>query len=336
MLVTSLLLLLGMGILLAGGKLLVDGAVSIAHRMGVSSLLVGLTIVSWGTSAPELALNSLSASRGETGLVFGSLLGANIANLGLILGIAALMRPLPVSSAIIRREIPVMIGFTLAVAVACAIPWLPDQPLFSGGVTRAIGIGMVVAFLAYSITLVRAGLREGAATHATANPAPAAAQAPQASQSPLWRAAAFIIVGIALLGVGGDLAAANAVDIALALGVSQTLVGLTIVAIGTTLPEAAAGLMAVARGHTDIAIGNAVGSCIFNISMILGLTSIIHASPIPAGGWSALILALALSLALVPLSRLRSRGLARAEGVVLLTAYIGFLVFQVMRETILK
>jgi cation:H+ antiporter len=333
MLVTWLLLLLGMCLLLTGGKLLVDGAVSIASRLGVSSLLVGLTIVSWGTSAPELALNSLSAMRGETGLVFGSLLGANIANLGLILGIAALMRPLPVSSAIIRREIPLLIGFTLAVTIACAIPWLPDQPLFSGGVTRAIGIGMVVAFLAYSIMLVRAGLREGAAAPV---PTPAAAQPPQAPRSPLWRAALFIVVGIALLGLGGDLASSNAVEIALALGVSQTLVGLTIVAIGTTLPEAAAGLMAVARGHTDIAIGNAVGSCIFNISMILGLTSIIHASPIPAGGWSALILALALSIALVPLSRLRSRGLARAEGLILLTAYIGFLVYQVLRETIIE
>jgi cation:H+ antiporter len=250
---TRLLLLAGMACLVLGAEGFVGGASALARRFRVSELVIGLTIVSMGTSAPELVVNVLSALRGSTGLAFGNVLGSNNINLFLILGLSGLIAPLAVRSPTVWREIP----FSAAAALLLAALVLPDGLLGRGdAVVLLVGF---VAFLAYAAR----GLR------ADAPPAPAGEDAPAGAW---WRPLPPLLAGLGGLVLGGRLVVDQATAIAAAAGMSERVIGLTVVALGTSLPELATSAVAAARGKADIAVGNVVGSNLFNLLFILGVT----------------------------------------------------------------
>lgn len=344
MLTDILMLVGGMVLLLTGGRLLIAGAVSSATRLGVSTLLIGLTLVAWGTSAPELALNLVSAAKGRGDLALGNVVGANICNMGLVLGLCALIRPLLVEERIIRVELvlnALVLGLLTGVGLSLGLPWW----------TAAALLGL---FAVYSVWTIRTAVHQSAATRLerraeAAAAAAAAAQADRAtsgnrsgnggqngggngegSDQPLgwWAIAACFAVGLPLLGYGGSLASDGAVGIAAALGVPSAVIGVTVVSIGTTLPEMITGLMAVRMGQADLAMGNAIGSCLFNVCAIFGLAGLI--SPPEVGGLSGpfalpMITMVVLALVLIPMSRTTGRTVSRIEGGVLLAIYALFL-----------
>jgi len=326
LLTDSLLFTLGVILLVGGGDSLVRGAVTLAARFGVPSFVIGLSVVAFGTSAPELALNLAAAINDNSELSFGNIVGSNIANIGLILGIAALIRPMHVHTSIVKRELPIMVLFTF---VLCALAYVP--PHAEGGTdgfSRVDGVLLLAGFGFFCWQLLRSAKAEGPAASellgevSDVNPE-------EAAERPLGRAIFFTLFGLAALASGGRLAEVGAVGIAAELGMSNDLIGLTIVAVATSLPELAASMAAALRGQSDIAVGNIVGSNLFNILLIMGTTATVGPVPLPAGGMSSLIAVMALSLLLIPISVTRDRQVSRIEGGVLLTLYVGYVGYEV-------
>ncbi len=313
----------GLVLLLLGGKTLVDAAVAIAARLGISPLLVGLTVVAWGTSAPELAFNTISAFKGRTGMVFGNLVGASICNIGLVIGLCALIRPLAVSDAVIRRELPV-VGLAMALMLALALFGAP-------GFGRWEGLLLLGVFAVYSALTILGGIRERPSA------TPLDEQVEQAHKRNFERSVLSctvgFVAGLAMLGTGGSLAADGASGAATLLGVSPTIVGLTIVSVGTTLPELITGIIAVRKGHVDLAVGNVVGSCIFNIACIFGLAAAISPFAVPAQGILAIVVMCGLCVVLMIMSRTRDRTVSRIEGAALLAVYAAFVASQAYSVT---
>lgn len=312
----------GLVLLLFGGRLLVSASVDTARRLNVSPLVVGLTLVAWGTSAPEVALNLISAYKGRGDLALGNVVGANICNMALVLGLCALIRPLVVQERLIKVEIwlnAVILGFMAVLG------------LFLGFDKWQAGV-MLGVFGAYSMWTIMAALRQ---TDAASSPAAAETLGddPTREKAPMgWlMIGACFVGGLVLLSLGGSLASDGASGIALALGVPAAIVGVTIVSIGTTLPEMVTGLMAVRKGQTDLAMGNAIGSCLFNGGAIFGVVGLVS----PPGVDSSLTLPLAymgiLAIMLVPISRTFGKTVSRLEGGVLLASYAGFLVLSAVR-----
>lgn len=319
-----LLLAGGLALLLAGGRLLVAGAVNIAERMGISTLVVGLTIVAWGTSSPELALNAVAASRGQTDLVLGNLAGANICNLTVILGVGALIRPLIVHASVIRREVPAM-AVVLGGATALGLVAFPAADGFS----RTDGIMILGAFALYTTVIVAGVLRRPRPEEALAKDVEAFEHAVHVR--PMWAAIALFAGGLVLLGVGGSLASDGAAGVARALGMGERVIGVTIVSLATTFPELATTLIAVRRGHSDIAVGNAIGSCLFNVGCILPIAVLIHPFPVPGGGAVSLLVMCGLALAIGPMTRRLRGALGRLDGLLLLAAYAAYAAYEVVR-----
>lgn len=309
-----LLLAAGIVLLLLGGQLLVDGSVVIARRLGVSTLVIGLTIVAFGTSAPELALNIVAAASGEVGLAFGNVVGSNTANIGLVIGLCALSAPLLVSSRIIRLELPwLMIVTTLFLLLT----WLPPGVDGGPGYNQLDGILLVLAVVVIAIHWYRIGRREEGDS-LTSEAAETDEVSGRLARLP-WLA---VIAGLIMLVGGGKIAELGAVGIAERLGVDQVLIGLTIVAVATTLPEIATCMIAARKGQPDLAVGTVVGSNMFNIVLVMGFTSIVHPVPVPdTGGWWALGAMLVFTLLLWPLA-LTQRSIGRVEGCVLLLLYV--------------
>ncbi|MCK4871926.1 MAG: calcium/sodium antiporter [Phycisphaerales bacterium] len=336
----SLLVLMGgIVLLLTGGELLVRGAVTFADRFGVSPLLIGLTVVAFGTSAPELALNTIAAARDQTDLCFGNIVGSNIANIGLILGLTALIRPLTVHSQLIRRELPMMIGASVLLCIF-AVAWLrlvspsDDGPsaLF-GSFDHAEGMALLLLFVMFFAYQLRVGLR-GSRFDQRTSEVTAQDEMREAGErdrvGSLALAGVFFIVGLGLLLLGGDLAGRGAADLAAALGMGQDLIGLTVVALATSLPELATSLAAIRRRQTDIAVGNIIGSNLFNILMVMGVTTTIRPVALPDRGGITLAVMLLLSVLIWPMSRTKSQNISRLEGSVLLAIYAGYMAWSVL------
>ncbi|MFW6080845.1 MAG: calcium/sodium antiporter [Desulfosalsimonas sp.] len=314
-----LLLLIGFILLVKGADLLVEGAGSIARRMRISDLAAGLTIVAFGTSAPELFVNIAASINGNTGIAIGNVLGSNIANILLILGISAVIYPLAVSRGTVWREIP----FSLLAAAVLGIA--ANDRLFDGwlysDISRSDGLIFLmffVIFLYYS-----AGTARGFTSDAQGLPM-------SARKMP----SALAISGAGLIGLaaGGKLIVDGAVEIALSFGMSQELVGLTILAVGTSLPELATSAMAAWRKNVEIAVGNVVGSNIFNIFLVLGISSVIEPLPLYSGGNLDIGMLIAASLILfVTMFTGKRRSLDRWEGALLLVLYASYLVYLVWR-----
>lgn len=324
----------GVVILVTGGELLVKNAASLARRLGISPLAVGLTIVAFGTSAPELAV-SIGAALSDSGtLAFGNIFGSNLANIGLIVGLSALVLPLPIDNAIIRRELPMML---LATAAAMVMAFDIDLGETRNVYTRSDGLVLLLffgVFLWYTLgDLLRQRGRSNSGDTLKIAAAPVVADgawAGSAANEDLGHSGiAFRLVLIALglvgLAVGGNLVVTGAVDLARALGVPEVVVGLTVVAVGTSLPELAASLSALRRREVGIAVGGVVGSNIFNTLLVTGTTATIRPMPIPEGGHLDLAATAVLSLALVLFARSNSQKIIRYEGLGLLLLWAGYL-----------
>jgi cation:H+ antiporter len=310
--------LLGLGLLGFGGDLLVRGAVGIAATLGVSPLFTGLVLVGFGTSTPELATSVDAALRGSPGIAAGNVIGSNIANILLILGVTALILPIPAEPRSFRRDAPVLALATLA---ACAaVLW--------GGVGRLQGLAflaMLAAYLGWTYRLERRRQDEPAQLHAEEG---ALLQAPGRT---LRSALVLAVGGFAAILVGADLLVDASIGIASALGIPESVIGLTVIAVGTSLPELATSIVAALRRQTDIALGNVIGSNIFNVLGILGATAVVvpmefGATPLATDAW--ILLGVTALLLLFALSRAR---IVRLEGAAFLALYAGYLAFQLTR-----
>jgi cation:H+ antiporter len=306
------LLLLGGAMLYFGAEWLVRGGAGLARAFGVSPLVVGLTVISYGTSAPELAVSMLSGLEGKPQIALGNVIGSNIANIGLILGITALIAPPKVDGSLARRELPVL------VVASAALPLI----LLHGLAGHLVALGFVAGAVGFTYATLR-----WARPRAEEGEEPGGA--PPGKQSRL-KLAGLAALGLAVLLGGGEVFVNGAIGLAHHFGMSERVIGLTVVAIGTSLPELAASLVAALRGHSELAIGNVVGSNIFNVLLILGATGLV--APLQ-GNLHEMRLDLAAMLGLTLLcvwSLRRSRRLTRAEGALLTAGYAGFLLALIM------
>ena len=327
LLVTHFLMFLaGLVALVAGADLLVRGASRLALSFGISPLVVGLTIVAFGTSAPEMAVSAGAVLNGQTGLAMGNVVGSNIFNVLFILGLSALITPLVVHVQLIRQEVPIMIGASLLVLVLALDGTLG---LFDG----ALLFGLLLAYTGFLVVQSRRASREAQAEFdAEIQPA-----SPDAWDARLPVQLALIAAGLALLVLGSDWLVSAAVFFAQSLGVSDLVIGLTIVAAGTSMPEVATSIMAALKGERDIAVGNVVGSCTFNLLGCLGLSGLLAGllpgSPGLTVAPSLLALdiwvMLAVALACLPIF-LSGREIARWEGAVFLGYYVAYMAYVVL------
>jgi cation:H+ antiporter len=288
----------------------VRGATGLARALGVSALTVGLTVVAFGTSSPELALDLTAVLRGSGDLAFGNLVGANIANIGLVLAAAALVRPLKVHMRLLRRDVPIVITASLFV-------WLLASDGRIGRADALVLLGCFGGYLLYSLAEARREAASVRAEFAAAEPA-----------SGRLAGSLLLLGGLAGLTAGAQLMVYAAVELARGFGVSELAIGLTIVAIGTTMPELAAGVAAARRNQPDIAVGNVIGSIAFNLLFIMAVVSLV--APLPAREASLgvdLPVMIGLSIALVPIM-LRGGEIRRSEAVVLLAAYAAYVLLR--------
>ena len=319
------LLILGLALILGGANFLTDGSAALAQRFRVPEFIVGLTIVAVGTSTPELVVSVLSAAAGNSDVAIGNIVGSNIFNVFLILGVCALIAPLPLTGGNIRRDLP----FLPAVSVLLLL--LTSDRLLGLGEVDAIGrIDGIVMLLLY-IALIRYTIRTERRTAALATQATQTTQTekPQRSKS-LWLIVVMIGGGLAGLVFGGELFLDSATAIARALGVSESVIAITLVAGGTSLPELASSVVSLLKGKSEMALGNVIGSNIANILLILGLSATIH--PLTLGGITRIdLLTVLLSsvLLFVTAFTFRRKAVDRWEGAIFLVIYalyIGYLV----------
>lgn len=305
-------LIVGLGLILVGANILTDGASAIARRMGISDLIVGLTVVAFGTSAPELAISVLSAVQGNSSLAMGNVVGSNIFNILVIIGMTALVRPIVVGRSILTREIPMVIFTSVVLLVMGNL-----QPAIVTRWGGALLLGFFALFMWYTFAQARKA------------PEPERAEAEEAGASvsvmPWWKSIVFVLGGLAALVWGGDKFVDGASGIASAIGVSDAVIGLTIVAAGTSLPELATSIISAMKGKSDIAVGNVIGSNIFNALMVLGASAVV--SPMAFGSIGNLDL-LTLTVASVAFWLFgwffKVRTITRIEGALLFAFYIGY------------
>ncbi len=323
MLQAALLILLGFVALVLGADGLVRGAASLALRLGVSALVVGLTIVAAGTSAPELAVSVYAAATGSPDIALGNVIGSNIFNVGAILGLTALIMPVACAAAVVRRETPVMIGISLLVPF---FAWIGHVHTGAYVVERWHGAILLLIALLYTSVLYVIAKREPQVIHeALEGSIPTGESLEAARKRPVLLDLAYILGGIILLVVGSRFLVSGATTIAKALGVSDVIIGLTIVACGTSLPELATSLIAAIKKQPDLSVGNIIGSNIFNVLLILGAASAV--TPVHVDReilFRDVPVMLAFAIALLPLMRTGFR-ISRAEGAFLLLSFLAYL-----------
>jgi len=304
----------GLVLLLIGAEFFVRGASRMAAAFGVPALVVGLTVVAFGTSAPEAAVGVQSVLQGESDIGLGNVIGSNIANVLLILGIASLISPLPVATRVVRVDVPVMVGFSVLL-------WLLS---LDGALGRGNGILLLALAVIYNAWLVMAARRDAARSGQGARPPGRPASS-----------TAFIVAGFAAIVIGAGWLVGGAVQLAQAFGLSELVIGLTVVAIGTSMPEIATSVVAGLRGEQDIAVGNAVGSNVFNILLVVGLTATLSPQPIvvnPQALTLDLPIMIAVAVACLPIFFVGYR-IARWEGLLFLFYYGAYTLYLILRAT---
>lgn len=320
MLLAILLFIVGLGILVLGAEFLVRGSASLARKMGIAPLVVGLTVVAFGTSMPELVVNIFSALKGSPDIALGNIVGSNIANILLILGISAVIVPLKVKSSTVRKEIP----FALLAMVLVFV--MGNDAFFDGtsynALTRTDGLSLIaifIIFLFYIFSLAKSG-----------ESAEEAKKEIKLYSYP--KSIIFTLLGLLALFFGGKLLVDNAVILAELAGLSEAFIGLTIVAVGTSLPELATSVVAAIHGHDDIAIGNIVGSNIFNVFWVLGLTGTILQLPFNSAANFDILVGIAATLFLFfAMFTGKKHKVDRWEGVLFIVCYavyVGYLVWR--------
>lgn len=304
MLINIVLLVMGLVVVLKGADWLTDGAVNIASRFGVSQMVIGLTIVAMGTSMPELCVSMVSALKGTPDLAVGNVVGSNTLNTLLIVGCSALVAPIMVKRSSVRRDIPFAVLASLLMLIFC----------LDGGIDRLDAALLFTLFAVFMFVTVKYGKNEGTEAKTTA--------------APLGKATLLLVVGLVGLILGSNLFVDNASYIASTLGVSDAVIGLTIVAGGTSLPELATSMVSAKKGNSDIAIGNVIGSNVFNILMIIGVTGLVKPMHIKGITSLDLIVMLASMLLLWFFCRTTYK-VKRWEGAVLAISYITYLAWLI-------
>lgn len=305
--------LVGLVLLFFGGNWLVEGASRLARSLGISPLVVGLTVVALGTSAPELLVSLSAALSGSSDIAVGNVVGSNIANIGLILGVSGLIFPISVHIDLLKREIPIML-----VATVVAVIMFQD-----GQISRLDGIILVSGLIAFISFMIVSALRDR-----RIQPDPEEEQHLHPANVNRRVEVFRFLLGFAVLAIGAQVTVGNATQLARNLGISELVIGITLISIGTSLPELVTSIIAAFSKNSDIAIGNVVGSNLFNLLAILGITSIvrpINVSPQIAGGEALMMLGF--SLLLVPF--VINRVLGRREAFVFLTAYVLFTIYAI-------
>ena len=317
MIADILLFIVGLALILSGANALTDGASSIAKRMKVSELVIGLTIVAFGTSAPELAVSAISAIKGNGDIALGNVVGSNLFNTLMIIGCTVLVRPLKVSRLLIKKEIPLCILASFVLILLCADA---TEGCVAGGLSRTDGLVLLcfmAIFLSHTFSIA-AGEEQNASESGI-------------KEMPLWRAILFSIGGLLFLIAGGESFVRGASGLARALGASESLIAVTIVAGGTSLPELATSVVAALKGRSEMAVGNVVGSNLFNIFLILGLSSII--SPIKLAGIGAIDLGMVLLSSIVLWFVgvfYKERTITRAEGALMIALYVAYTLYLIL------
>lgn len=311
------LLIVGLGLILAGANFLTDGSAALAQRFRVPEFIIGLTVVAVGTSTPELVVSVLSAIAGKSDVAIGNVVGSNIFNVFVILGVCALIRPLPLTAGNIRRDIP------FGVITSLLLLALASDSFFRTGaadrIGRIDGVAMLLLYMALMWYTIRSTKRPETPPAEAAKPGMAG-----------WLMAAMIVGGLAGLVFGGEMFLRSATSIARSLGISESVIAITLVAGGTSLPELASSLVSLFKGKADMALGNVIGSNIANILLILGVSATIH--PLSMGGitvWDLLMVALSSVLLFFAAFTFKRRAIDRWEGAIFLAiyiAYIGYLI----------
>ena len=310
----------GLALILVGANALTDGAAAVAKRFNISDLVIGLTIVAFGTSAPELVISSMAALGGSAEMAIGNVVGSNIFNVLMIIGVTSCVMPIKVEQGIMSKEIPLVILASLVITA------LANDILFDGGASNIISridglilLGFFLIFLRYTFAIARNGGDEEGGE--------------KIKEMPIWKSVLFIAGGLAGLIYGGELFVDGASGIASALGVSESIIGLTIVALGTSLPELATSVTAALKKNPGIAIGNVIGSNLFNIFFVLGCSATI--SPLPMGGINNVdMLVLISSTLLFWLVGwfFKKRTITRIEGALLVVCYITYTAFLISQQ----
>ena len=321
-----LILLVGFVALIKGADFFVDGSASVARKFRVPGVIIGLTIVAMGTSAPELAVSTSAAIQGSNEIAISNVVGSNLFNLLVVLGVCSIIHAVPVGNAIIKRDFPVNLAITLML-ILFTVPTALMSGKFSlsqpgenvATIGRLPGILYLIIFVVYILFLIRDAKRNRITEEDNG-----------AKLRPMWQCVLLILGGIAMIVGGGEAVVYGAKNIALAAGMSETLVGLTIVAMGTSLPELVTSIVAARKGQVDMAVGNCVGSNIFNILLILGLSVTIHPIAMNVANVIDLVILFVISCIGFVFSG-SSKKITRGEGIFMVLAYTAYTVYAIVR-----
>lgn len=311
-----IVLVVGLVLLIKGADWFVEGASGVATKFGVPSLVIGLTIVAFGTSAPEAAVSISSALKGSSGIALGNVVGSNLFNLLAVVGVCSVMRPTVIDKSIIKKDFPYNLLATVVLALTMLDSFFGD--LASPVISRTDGLIIIAFFAIFMYYTISAGLSEKAEVDE------------EKKIYSIPKLIVLLVVGIAAIVIGGQAVVNGASDIARAFGVSETLIGLTIVAVGTSLPELVTSVVAIRKGEDDIAIGNVIGSNVFNVLFIIGIAAAIKSIPVDAMLITDILMLLAISLVFY-FSVLKKRTVNRAGGILMVLVYVLYMVYAVVR-----
>lgn len=321
-----LILVVGFVALIKGADWFVDGAAALAKNLKVPGLIIGLTVVAMGTSAPELAVSTSAALQGSNEIAMSNVVGSNLFNTLMVLGICSIIKPLPVQNIVMKRDFPVNLVVTVMLLLMTGGAALFSGRVFQaemsdnvGMIDRWAGIILLVLFVAYIAFLVVNAKRH-----------PEEGDEEEIKSMPTWKCFVLILVGVVLIVAGGEAVVYGAKEIARAFGMTETLIGLTIVALGTSLPELVTSVVAARKGETGMAVGNVIGSNIFNIMLILGVSSTIHPFAINAASVYDMLILIGIGL-ITYVFALTNREVKRSEGIFLVLLYAADMVFAILR-----
>ena len=305
----------GLVILCIGGYAIVSGGVALAKKLRISSMIIGLTVVAYGTSTPELASSILAAINSHTDLILGNVIGSNISNVGMVIGISAIFAPLLISKVTVSRWIPIMIGVSLLIIAMS----------FDGEISQIDGIILLAGLIAFTLYTIKTAKKQKIKENTTIENEPIEGELflSRYKIESYPQSIFLIVIGIILLFIGGHFTVNGAVAVAESLGISQLIIGIVIVAIGTSLPELITSVIAIAKKQTDIGVGNIVGSNIYNILLILGVSSTIIGIPVSVDVFSNYYIMIAFSLVLFIGFR---KSIPRFVGISLAIAFVAYLV----------
>ena len=321
-LISLLKLVIGFLLLVKGADYFVEGASSIAKKLRIPTFVIGLTIVAFGTSAPELAVSISAALKGSNDIAIGNVVGSNIFNTLVVLGASAAITPIAVEKGMIKKDYPLSIFAAILLGVLSLDMLLFKAPAMSLG--RVDGIILLIAFAFFMYTTVKAGLKERETLSSEQE------EALSNMHMPMWKSILILVVGLAGIVIGGDMSVEGAKEIARIFGLSEALIGLTIVAFGTSLPELVTSVIAAKKGESDIAVGNVIGSNIFNIFFILGTSATI----LPMNVSSTYLYDIGMLIGVMVITYIpiaKTRRVGRPMGIAMVLAYVTYTVYLIMR-----